>query len=122
MKEKNIITVELDFEIEFDGLKIKKIKFDLEHINRGWDKRKHDYNARKRSSYTISDIVDFFEQFGFYKIEWEEGVNKNTVNILGNKRTRYYAYVFDHIEEKQKKMVIDIPRDFFQEGIIITLY
>jgi hypothetical protein len=122
VKVENIVTCKLDFEIEFDGHKVKKIKFDLEHINRGWDKDRHDYNAKRRSHYAVEDIVDFFEQFGFYAIEWEENVNKNKVNVLGETRTRYFAYVFDHNKGEKKKMIIDIPENFVHEGIIITLY
>ena len=124
MKEENIVTEELDEEIEIDGHQIKTIKFDLEHINRGWDKDNHDYNpeADRRSNYSAEDIVEFFEQLGYYAIDWDEGVNKNEVEVRGRKRTRYYAYIYDHDAEKQKKMIIDIPEDFDSEGIIITVY
>ena len=109
MKEVNIVTEELEDAVEFDGKCIKSIKFDLEHINRGWDKDKHDYNPVRRSNYTAKDIVEFFEQFGYFSIEWEEGLNKNEVEVKGRTRTRYYAQVYDHQSGEQKKMVIDIP-------------
>ena len=43
MKEENTQKVELEEEIEFDGKKINAIKFDLLHINQGWDEEKRDY-------------------------------------------------------------------------------
>ena len=122
MKEENIQTRELEDEIEFDGKKIKSIKFDLEHINRGWDAEANDYNDEVRSDYTAEDVIDFFEQFGYYDIEWEEGRNKYETEVRGKKRARYVAFVTDHNKGKQKKIVIDIPYAFEDEGIIITIY
>ncbi len=122
MKKENIITLKLEDGIEFDGFKITKIKFDLEHINRGWNKERHDYNTTRRSNYTADDIVDFFEQFSFYDIEWEEGISKMSLFVMGEKRTRYLAYVFDHGKKRQMKMVVDISESYHDEGIIITLY
>ncbi|MBI2521775.1 MAG: hypothetical protein HYV97_15270 [Bdellovibrio sp.] len=118
----SILTEELDGEVEFDGHKVKTIKFDLEHINRGWDTAKRDYNPTRRSDYTAEDIVEFFEQFGYYSIEWEDGKNKNKVEVRGKWRTRYFAIAHDPNSGEPKKMVIDIPEDFENEGIIVTLY
>ena len=122
MKEENIVSVELKDEIEFDGHKIKIIKFDLEHINRGWNAQIHDYRPGRRSRFTTEDVVDFFEQFDHYLIDWEEGRNKKEVKIRGKIRTRYYAFVYEYDSGERKKMVIDIPEDFENEGIIITIY
>jgi len=122
VKEENIVARKLDGEVEFDGHKVKTIKFDLEHINRGWNAEKHDYNSIRRSNYTAEDIVEFFEQFGYYSIEWEEGRNKNKMDVRGKKRTRYFAIVHDPYSGEQKKMVIDIPEDFENEGIVVTVY
>lgn len=124
MKDENVVTEVLEFEVEIDGHTIRTIKFDLEHINRGWNKESRDYNPKtcRRSNYKAEDIVEFFEQLGFYDITWEEGINKKIVQIRGQKRVRYYTYVFDHGNECQKKMVMDIPKDFENEGIIITIY
>ena len=124
MKQKNIVTKTLADAVDFDGKVIQKISFDLEHINRGWDSLKSDYNPTRRSNYTAGDIVEFFEQFGFYTIEWEDkqGGNKETVTVRGKKHYRYTAYVTDHKASQQKKIVIDIPYDFKDEGIVITVY
>lgn len=122
MKEENIVTVELNEKIEFDGHDIKIIKFDLEHINRGWDAQKHEYKSGRRSEYTASDVVEFFEQFGFYSIEWEAGENKEEVEIRGQKRWRYISYIWDHDNGEKKRIVIDIPVDFKTEGIIVTIH
>jgi hypothetical protein len=122
VKEENIVTVALTEEVEFDGHKVKSIKFDLEHINRGWDAAKHDYNSSRRSSYTAEDIVEFFEQFGYYNIVWEQGRNKNKLEVRGKLRTRYFAIIHDHDAGESKKMVVDIPEDFENEGIIVTVY
>lgn len=122
MKEENIVSKELDEAVELDGYKVKAIKFDLEHINRGWDIDNHDYKLGRRSNYNAEDIVEFFEQLGYYAIEWSEGENKHKVEVRGRRRMRYYAFVYDHDAQEQKKMVIDIPDYFESEGIIVTLY
>lgn len=122
LKEENIVTKKLSVAVQFDGLQVKFIKFDLEHINRGWDSLNRDYNLIKRSTYSAQDIVEFFEQFKYYNIEWEEGKNKNRVIVRGEMRIRYFAYVYDHNIKKQKKLVVDIPEYFKNEGIIVTLY
>jgi hypothetical protein len=36
---------------------------------------------RNRSSYTAIDIIDFFEQFKYYQVEWLLGVNKETLTL-----------------------------------------
>lgn len=122
MKEENIVKQELEEAIEFDGVKVKALKFDLEHINRGWDKVANDYNVEVRSFYTADDVVEFFENFSYYSIEWEEGFNKFGVKIKGKKHYRYIAYVLDFNTDEQKKIVIDIPAKFKNEAIIVTIY
>ena len=105
VKEENTITKILSNEIEFDGKIIKKIRFDLEHINRGWNGEKNDYNKIKRSHYNEDDILDFFEQFGFYTIEWDDGPegNKTREIIRGAVYFRYVAYICDYENNDQKK-------------------
>ena len=76
MKLENLKQANLSHAIDFDGRKIRKIIFDLEHINRGWDIDKHDYKPTRRSEYVESDVIDFFEQFSYYSIVWELGRNK----------------------------------------------
>lgn len=124
MKEKNTISKNLNEEIEFDGKKIIKIKFDLEHINRGWDKTRNDYNKTRRSNYSEEEIVEIFEQFGFYSIIWDEGLNGNKFKIKVKEKdyNRYVTFVSDFNTGEQKKIVIDVPIDFVNEGVILTLY
>lgn len=122
MKAENIDTVFLDDKVLFDGMIIRKISFDLEHINRGWNKEVRDYNKTRRSHYTAEDVTDFFEQFGHYSIEWEEGYNKFLIRIHNNSHYRYIAYVIDFETEEQKKIIVDIPQVFSGESIIVTIY
>lgn len=122
VKEENIDVVRLDEEVELDGRRIWFIKFDLKHINYGWNKELHDYNHFRRSHYKRDDIVEFFEQLGLVSIEWEEGVSKHDVKLRGEKRTRYYSRVYDHQGEQEKKMVIDISEDFIGGAVIVTIF
>ena len=124
MKQINIVTRALVNAIEFDGKIIKRICFDLEHINTGWDSFKNNYNLNRRSNYTADDIIEFFEQFGFYLIVWDDepGGNKECVTVRGKKHYRYTAYVTDYAKSVQKKMVVDIPLDFKDQGIVVTVY
>ena len=124
MKEENTVSKVLSEEIEFDGKKIIKIKFDLEHINRGWDKTRNDYNKTRRSNYNEEDIVAIFEQLGFYTIIWDEGLNGNKliIRVKGKEFYRYVAFVTDFKTDEQKKIVIDVPEDFLNEGVVLTLY
>lgn len=121
MKEENTVTRNLDSEVLFDGKLVKKIKFDLEHINRGWDQNKNDYNPKERTHYTEEDIIEFFEQFGYVNIEWDND-SKTVEEVKGKKYHRYVAYVTDHKDDKQKKIVVDIPFDFKNEGVVVTVY
>lgn len=126
MKEENTQKVELEEEIEFDGKKIKAIKFDLLHINQGWDEEKRDYcpkGQKRNTDYNADDVVEFFEQYGFFEPEWEHGRNKEEVLIKGKKHFRYIGTVIDYENNnEQKRMIIDIPEDFENEGIIVTIY
>ena len=76
MKEINKQTIFLFRPVIFDNKIVRKISFDLLHINEGWDEIKNDYAYRSRSSYSADDIVDFFEQFLFIQVEWEIDINK----------------------------------------------
>lgn len=126
MKEVNTQKVELEEEIEFDGKKILSIKFDLFHINQGWDEGKADYcpkGIKRNTNYQPKDIVDFFEQYGLFEPEWELGRNKEEVFIKGKKHFRYIGTVIDYENgDEQKRIIIDIPRNFKNEGIIVTIY
>lgn len=122
MKAENTLTVELDETIDFDGFKVSKIKFDLEHINRGWNQVTRNYNEMARSNYTAEDVKDFFAQFGYYCLEWEEGRNKFKKEFGGRTFYRYISFVTDLVTEVQKKIVIDIPFVFNDEGIVVTIY
>ena len=126
MKEENTQRVELEEEIEFDGKKIKVIRFDLKHINQGWDEEKRDYcpkGLKRDTRYKAEDIIDFFEQYGLFEPEWEIGRNKEKISIKGKKHFRYIGIVIDYENwDEQKRIVIDIPEDFKNEGIIVTIY
>jgi hypothetical protein len=124
VKEENTVTKILDDEVEFDGKRINKIRFDLEHINRGWDKNKNDYNPTRRSHYEEDDVIEFFEQLGFYSIEWDGGPEGNKIRevIKGKVHFRYIAIITDHNCRELKKMIIDLPEDFENVGIVVTIY
>jgi hypothetical protein len=121
VKSANTLTRVLDEAVLLDGKLITKIRFDLEHINRGWDKELNDYNKTKRSHYTSDDIVDFFEQLRLYAIKWDSQ-NKLIKEIKGQCYYRYLAYVWDLKKKKRKKIVIDVSEDFKGSGIIVTVY
>ena len=126
LKEQNTQTVELEDGVTFDGKIVKKIKFDLIHINQGWDEAKHDYypaGVVRSTNMTADDVVEYFEQFEYFQPEWELGNNKIEITIRGNKYFRYVAIVFDYEDNnKSKKIVIDIPKIFNGEGIIVTIH
>lgn len=126
MKEENIQKAELEEEVEFDGKKIKVIRFDLLHINQGWDEKRRDYcpkGLKRATNYDAKDVVDFFEQYGFFEPEWELGRNKEEVIIKGKKHFRYVGTVIDYENgDEQKRIIIDIPEDFKNEGIIVTIH
>ena len=50
MKEINKQTIFLFRPVIFDNKIVRKISFDLLHINEGWDEIKNDYAYRSRSS------------------------------------------------------------------------
>jgi hypothetical protein len=121
VKEKNKQTKKLSESIIFDGQKIDAITFDLLHINKGWDDEKGDYANTFRSSYSEEDIVDFFEQFKYWHIEWELGENKNEIQIKGK---HYYRYVVDTCNESGEdiRIVIDLPKKQTGVGVIVTVF
>lgn len=122
MKFENTETAELDNVVIFDGKEIFQIRFDLEHINRGWNTTQQDYNLSRRSFYTSEDVKSFFEQFGYYNIEWEEGRNKFLNECYGIMYYRYISFVTDYNSGEQKKIVVDIPLVFSNEGVVVTIY
>ena len=121
MKEINKQTIFLFRPVIFDNKIVRKISFDLLHINEGWDEIKNDYAYRSRSSYSADDVVDFFEQFLFIQVEWEIDINKFEQKIRG---TPVYRYVFDTTDEIGNivRVVIDILKQFKEEAILVTIF
>lgn len=121
MKDSNKQTEVLGEAILFDYQLIHRITFDLVHINQGWDDEKHDYAYRNRSSYTAADIVDFFEQFKYYQVEWLLGINKEEIIIKG---FRYYRYFWETTDEEGStvRIVLDLPHQNTGEGIVVTVF
>lgn len=105
----------------FDYQWIRKITFDLIHINEGWDDERHDYAYRGRSSYSAEDIIDFFEQFKYFSVEWSLGINKNEIKIKGTYCYRYYWETTDE-EGCSVRIILDLPRQQTGEGIIVTVF
>lgn len=121
MKDENKQTEVLTVPILFDHQLIHRITFDLVHINQGWDDEKHDYAYRNRSTYTASDIVDFFEQFKYFSIEWLLGKNKEDISIKG---ISHYLYHWETTDENGDiiRVVLDLPHKETGEGIIVTVF
>lgn len=115
MKSNNTQSVELAELVDFDSRKIRSIKFDLKHINQGWDAKNKDYSSvgsKRNTQYTADEVVEFFEQFGYFEPEWELGRNKEAISIKGIKYFRYVGIVVDYTkEDEQKRIVIDIEDD-----------
>jgi hypothetical protein len=121
VKDKNKQTEVLTEAVNFDHQLIQSITFDLLHINQGWDDENHDYSNRKRSSYTAADIVDFFEQFKYYSVEWIIGLNKESIKIKGVPHHRYYWETTDEYGDTVR-VVLDLPHIATGEGIIVTVF
>lgn len=121
MKDENKQTVVLAEAVNFDHQLVKCITFDLVHINQGWDDDEHDYAYRNRSSYTAADIVDFFEQFKYFTVEWSLGSNKESIKIKGVLHCRYYWETTDENGDRIR-VVLDLPHKVTGEGIIVTVY
>ncbi len=121
MKKENEQTEHLQSPVLFDYQLIDRITFDLIHINQGWDDKKKDYAYRNRSSYDVEDIVELFEQFRFYSVEWSLGINKEKVVIKG---TRYYRYHWETSDDEGYliRIVLDLPTYPTGEGIIVTIF
>lgn len=121
MKPENTVVKILGSPVHIDGKLINRIKYDLTHINRGWDTAKRDYNppSPKRKQIGDDEVEDLFSQFEYYEIEWSEE-NKREEEIGGKKYYRYVAYVYD--EEERLKIVVDIPFDFENEATIVTIH
>ncbi len=121
MKDENKQTEILAEPIFFDHQLIQRITFDLIHINQGWDDEKHDYANRNRSSYTAADIIDFFEQFKYYQVEWLLGTNKTQEDIRGVLYNRYFWKTTDE-NGNTVRVVLDLPHQTTGEGIIVTVF
>lgn len=121
MKDENKQTEVLTEPVLFDHQLIQRITFDLVHINQGWDDEKHDYAYRNRSSYTAADIIDFFEQFKYFSVEWQFGVNKERIEIRGVPYSRYHWETSDE-DGDMVRVVLDLPLTVTGEGIIVTVF
>ena len=121
MKEENRVTIVLAEAIMFDYLLINKISFDLVHINQGWDEGRHDYAFRNRSDYNEDDIVEIFEQFKYFQVEWILGVNKEKVRIKGVTHHRYYWVTTDE-DGDSIRVIFDVPVVYTGEGVIVTVF
>lgn len=91
------------------------------HINHGWEEEKRDYALRCRSSYCPDDIVELFEQFKYFSVEWQFGVNKEKLRIKGVRYIRYYWETTDEWGELVR-VVCDLPERESGEGIIVTVF
>lgn len=120
MKDKNKQTV-LTEAVIFDHQRIYRITFALVHINQGWDDQKGDYAYRNRSSYIAADIVELFEQFKYFFVEWVIGINKEIVKIKGINYYRYHWQTTDDFGEIIR-VVFDLPFKNVGEGIIVTVF
>ncbi len=121
MKAENKQTQVLTEAIIFDHQLIQRITFDLIHINQGWDDEKHDYANRNRSSYTAADIVDFFEQFKYFSVEWSIGSNKENIKIKGVPHFRDFWETTDENGDTVR-VVLDLPHKVTGDGIIVTVF
>jgi predicted translin family RNA/ssDNA-binding protein len=121
MKEVNKQTILLFRPVIFDSQIVRKLSFDLMHINEGWDELKNDYAYKGRSSYIVDNIVEFFEQFLFIQVEWEINLNKFEKKVLG---VPIYRYVFDTTDEdgNMVRVILDIPKQFREEAVLVTIY
>ena len=97
MKPENTEIRILEDEVEFDGKVVKKIKYDLKHINQGWNDKARDYKTRLRSNYTGENVEGIFSRFGYLSIEWDD----DNVEVI---------------------IVIDVPVEFDNEANIVTIY
>ena len=121
MKDENKQTEVLTEGVLFDHQVIQRVTFDLLHINQGWDDEKHDYANRNRSFYTAAEIVDFFEQFKYFSVEWLLGTNKENIKIKGISQYRYHWETTDE-KGNTVRVVLDLPHKVTGEGIIVTVY
>ena len=126
MKLANTKIENLNDEVVFDGLTIKKIKFDLDHINYGWNPETGDYHPPgviRNTNITADEVIDFFEQYEFYQPEWELDQNKEEVIVRDVLCHRYTGVVIDYDNgNKEMKIIIDIPVDFKNEAVVVTIY
>lgn len=120
MKPENTETRILEYEVELDGKVIKRIKFDLKHINYGWDEKNRDYMPKSRSNYSGDDVEEFFSQFEFLKINWDD--NKTIISILGVLHHRYVSGVYDTQTDENLRIIIDVPVKFKNEAVVVTIY
>ena len=120
VKPENTETRTLEDEVEFDGKIVKKIKFDLKHINQGWDNATHDYRPDTRSDYSGDDIEEIFSRFGYFPIVWDEDQIEHVKN-LGKNYRRYTTITTDE-NDIEVRIVIDVPVDFENEAIVVTIF
>jgi hypothetical protein len=110
----------LEDEVEFDGKVVKKIKYDLKHINQGWNDKARDYKTRLRSNYTGENVEGIFSRFGYLSIEWDED-QVEKVTHYGKKFRRFTTTTLDD-DNVEVIIVIDVPVEFNNEATIVTIY
>ena len=121
MKFENITIVILNRPLIFDGRRIEILAFDLKHINYGWNKNIKDSNLKKRSEYSVDDIIFIFNILTSYKLKFD---TSNKLDITFNQKNyiRYIIKLSDPWSDKIKKVVIDIDLEALNKAIIVTIY
>lgn len=75
---------------------------------------------KSRSNYSGDDVEEFFSQFEFLKINWDD--NKTIVNILGVLHHRYVSAVYDTQTDENLRIIVDVPVKFKNEAVMVTIY
>lgn len=121
VKEENKQTIILSEAILFDDQLIRKITFDLMHINHGWDAINYDYAYRNRSNYTARDIIRIISMFKYAEADWRLGENKFNKIVKGINYYRYLWQTTDH-DNEVIRVYMDIPHQYTSEGVIVTIF
>lgn len=97
--------------ILFNGNAITKLKIELDHINYGINKSTKKLNTKKRTNFTINDIVKFLRELNDEDIEPDErkgSVLKFAVRINCPVQGRFYQKeflaIFDTNENKKNEL------------------
>lgn len=121
MRDENKQTHILTEPVLFDHQLIRRITFDLVHINQGWDNVNHHYAYKNRSTYKAEDIIEFFEQFKYIQVVWILGTNKFKQIVRGVTYYRYHWQTTDTSGEVIR-IYLDIPQKYSGEGVIVTIF